>query len=242
MLALNTTRFSFLKPAVALIAAAGLFVAHSEAAIETLEYTETKTLSLTDWGHSFELQQFNSSLGDLLSVEFVLTLSGTTNLSVTNNGDSATNGNASTRITLSISPSDLFPVNIGAVPEDGDRPYNDPYITVTSAARTFSDLAAKETRNLAARSFEGNGGATYTDAETLGAFTGNDKVNLTLGTYTETVVSVGGGNVAAVQSTNATATVTVKYTYQAVPEPATWAAMAMGAGVLIASSRFRRRA
>jgi hypothetical protein len=94
----------------------------------------------------------------------------------------------------------------------------------------------------------GSSDDTYTTAAILAEFTGLGSFSLNASTFTQTLLANTGGNTAANQVTDASATGTVTYTYTpalpptAVPEPATCGLGIMALSMLGLTSLRRRRA
>jgi hypothetical protein len=196
--------------------------------------TSSQTLSYsgnTDWTQALAFDQFDSSLGTLQSVYIVLDGEIFTNITVENavGAGSDSSGNVSTRVRWRL---------------------NDPLLLLGSATQNKIDMYAPEdganyflnpgqSLNLGPYTASDSWDETYTSGAILTEFTGNSTIALTIATLATTVSENSGGNFSALQSTTATANVTVVYTYEAVPEPTT-ALLVGAAGVAMAFSRRRR--
>ncbi len=197
----------------------------------TLSYTYGQTSKSTDWtttdstAVNFNVQQFDSSLGELTSVTLTLSASMLSELTVTNTGDSSSSGNARTELVLTISS----PITPGLSPLD--------FLT---GKFDYTNLAANggtiDSGVLTGSSPDES--VTYTSSINLDAFTGSSNILYQLITYTSTVLSNNGGNTNASQTTTAAAGLTATYTYNAaVPEPSAMLMLIGGCALLVASMR-----
>lgn len=203
---------------------------HAHAA--TLTYSGTVSSTLTDWTQDLNITKFDAGLGTLTSVELILTTTGSTSITVTNLGGSASSGSVRTELLVSLTdPSDFLA---------GFNPFID--LLVPSAAQNYS-LASGDSIVLGPFSRSGSSGAQdFTDSNILSEFTGIGVITLTGNAHAQTVQSNSGGNTATSQTTAANLGVTVIYNYDAVPEPGTYALLSLGLGFGAVAYIRRRRA
>lgn len=74
----------------------------------------------------------------------------------------------------------------------------------------------------------GNGSTTLLDTTNFTGYTGAGNFSIPVSSLTGLTISGGGGNFAASQTTDASATATVTYTFSTVPEPASMALLGTG--------------
>jgi hypothetical protein len=86
----------------------------------------------------------------------------------------------------------------------------------------------------------GSNSGSWTTPAILAEFTGTGNISLNASTFTETVLANTGGNTAAAQVTTASATGTVTYHYNVVPEPGSFAVMGSALFGLLAFARRRK--
>jgi len=212
--------------------AAALFVMAGLASATTLGPITTSTpisATLTDWSEtpdttSLAFAKFNPALGTLTKVTLELSGVMNTEISVTNIGDSPSNGSASTHLRMYVKYSGL------GLGEPQINTYSDPLeftnlavgATVTG---TFDDIELYALKN-------------YTSSTILSAFTGSSDIVLDADTLTETTLSWTGGNVSGHQTTDASLTGTVTYTY-IIPEPATIGLLSLGGLTLFRKKKHR---
>jgi hypothetical protein len=181
--------------------------------------------TLTDWSASLSFPQFNSSLGTLTSVELQLSSSLTTTLTITNASSDPSSGSADTELQVTI--------------QDAGNHLNAPEIDLITSDYGYSLGAAEQiTSGLITKS--GSSDVTYTAATILSEFTGGGGILLPASTFTQTLLANTGGNTAAEQVTDASATGTVIYTYTPNPEPASAGLLAAGLLGLVGLCRRRR--
>lgn len=208
-------------------------IGQASAATEGPITTTTPIINqLTDWtGNTTFLRfpQFNPSLGTLTSVSLSLTGNITSTLTVTNLGNSTSNGNDSTTCMLSIT--DASGVITGLAPQ----------ITIPTTLWAYGPLAADGGNATSIPALTGNGSYTnsFGNASVLAEFTGTGNISLPAGTYTFTTLQNHGGNSLDAQVTDATLTGNVTYTYTAVPEPTSVTLLVLGGAVALMQRRRR---
>ena len=186
-------------------------------------YTATISSKLTDWSESPDVTslaftKFNPALGILSNVTLDLSGVMNTEISVTNIGDSPSNGEASTHLKIYVKYSGL---DLG-----------EPQINMYSNPFEFTNLAVNDTATGTFNNIGFSATKNYTSSAILAAFTGAGNIILDGDTLTGTTVSWTGGNVTGHQITNASLTGIVTYTY-IVPEPATIAMLTAGGLALL---------
>jgi len=204
----------------AALVAVGITAAMSSATAATLTFSGSVASTLTDWAQNINITKFDSGLGTLTGIEITVTTSATTSITVENTSLSSSSGNVRTEITLSLLDPSGFLV--------GSNPFIDGFIP--SVAATYSLNAGESvvlgpySRNLS------SGPVDYSDSDILSEFTGVGNIVLTGTTFTQTLLGNSGGNTSSSQVTTANANVKVVYTYDAVPEPGTYALLGLGLG------------
>ena len=185
-------------------------------------------LTLTDWSGSLSFSQFNPSLGTLTAVELAFSGGLQTQLTVTNNSDSALSGNATTEVQITV--------------QDAGSNLTAPELSIYSTAYSYS-LGAGDNTTSPVLTGSDSSDNTYTLGAVLSEFTGLGTISLPASTFTQTLLANTGGNTAASQATDANLTGTVTYTYTPVvtPEPSCVVLLGIGAFGLLAFAWRRRR-
>ena len=212
------------------------------AAPSTQEQTYTVVATPTDWSKTPSFAKFDTTLGTLISVDFSLSSSVSTTLTVTNNSASASTGSVRTSVSLAVNdPSDFLGYYLPTPPGD---PVGNTTLDVITATQGYS-LGAGATSTLLTKTKTGSTTFNFVDGATLAEFSGPGAIDLSFGTFTTTLLSNTGGNTFASQVTTVSSVLTLTYSYtpievSAVPEPATYAALSGGA-VLMGVLFLRRR-
>ena len=207
----------------------------------TTEFPGTAGLTFT---------KFDSSLGQLLSVQINVSSSIKTTLTVQNNAATASAGTARTQVTVSIYD------NGGYLTKPGVDVFGDPVlgaynVGITSGPYAYS-LAPGASSTSGQLLKSGSQSMTFTlaaDGALVNQFAalGGGSITLGVGTDTRTLLSNTGGNSQSTQVTQASATGNIVYTYAPgpppVPEPGMVTfALSGGLGLAGMVVRGRRRA
>jgi hypothetical protein len=189
----------------------------------TTSYTTSTpvTSALTDWSpvKTLAFQKFNPTWGALNSVTIVLSGSLSTVVTVTNNSQSSSSGQAYTHMQITVQDS-------------GSNLINTPQIDLTSSPAFNYTLNGGQSTSSGTLTRSGMSSDTYTLAAVLNEFKGTGTTLLNAGTFTQTFLANTGGNTDASQVTYGSLTGTVTYDYT-VPEPATITLLCMGAFTLL---------
>lgn len=163
----------------------------------------------TDWTNVLLFPKFNPALGTLISFQLDLTSTLNTTLTITNTSpSSASFGTAKTEMMLSVKDVGGFLT----------------FPQIDSISPTFSyNLAAGGSAASGVLTKTGTSTSTYSLPGVLTEFTGPGNISLAASTFTQTLLTNGGGNTFAAQLSLASATGIVTYNYNptAVPEPGT---------------------
>jgi hypothetical protein len=192
----------------------------------TVSYNAVTSVSdtTTDWVRNIVFPQFDSSLGTLTQVDLYITSTINTTLTIINNDPSGSEGNAKTHLIVTVTdPATLLSV-ISSI-------YSQPFDYVLGGGGSISSGLLTDS---------GSNSGSWTTPAILAEFTGTGNISLNASTFTETVLANTGGNTAAAQVTTASATGTVTYHYNVVPEPGSFAVMGSALFGLLAFARRRK--
>ncbi len=228
-----------------LTVAVALALAAVGAHADTVSYTSSTAMAMTDWGEwtgpavNLSVAQFDSGLGTLNSV--ILTLGNYTDAQFvfTNNGGSnftfRTNSPWNNRADV-----------VSTVWLDGTGALTGQTLVTTTgtfATPGLNGLTVNTgtTYNSGLQSFSASNSSSYTDAGTLAAFTGGGNITFSANAYATSVYQ-GSSNVVFNPQSWAQAGLTVTYDYTArpVPEPGMVALAGIAALVMLASNRRTR--
>ena len=195
-----------------------------------ISYTNVYSPAQTDWTNTVSLHRFSPALGTLDSIQVTVESGMTTVLSVTNFGNSASDGTAITQLKVYL-PSGTYNLFSGS-----------PVLNYISQDFNYSLSAGGGVISSPIGGYASAVGNLITDPTTLSAFTGGGSVQLTGSTATRTFLSNSGGNTASSQATTANIGTIITYQYTAfpptpVPEPGTIALVGVG----LAGLGWRRR-
>jgi hypothetical protein len=210
-----------MKQLTSLLAAGALLAAcatNSSAATSGPFTTSTPIpFTLTDWTGTLVFPQFNPGLGVLNSVQLDLTGSLRTILTVQNLSGLASSGTVKTELQVTV--------------QDAGNNLIAPEIDLLSPNYAYS-LAPGGSATSGSLTKTGSSSDLYTLAAILAEFTGVGNISLNGSTFTQTLLANTGGNTVASQVTDASLTGTVTYEYTVVPEPSTFALLALGLGTM----------
>ena len=164
---------------------------------ETVSYSASVPVQLTDFSKSLALQQFNPALGTLDSVALSLAAGGNVNGTVTNPGPTTQTFTISDTVDLTLL--------------DGSTSL---LASTLPTSQTFPDLPVGGNGMFGPFMPTQNTSANYTSGATFNSFIGTGDIGLTLQTNTSvTFSSSGGGSPSYDLNTMAGGTATVTYTY-----------------------------
>jgi hypothetical protein len=202
--------------------------ATSTSIASSLIYTTSTPIlsSLTDFSSSLAFTQFDPSLGTLQSVELDFSSALNTTLTIQNQSPTSSSfGSANTELLVTV--------------QDAGNNLIAPELDLTSPGFTYT-LGAGQSLTSGLLSQSGSSSDLYTLPAVLSEFTGVGTFSLAGSTFTQTLLANSGGNTTASQTTYASLTGQVIYTYTAVPEPSTFGLLALGLGALPFLRRHRQ--
>ena len=221
----------------------------------TVPVQTTEIVSGSTSPNSFlTFKKFDSSLGFLTGIQFNLTTTINTQLTVTNNAATPSSGNVSTSVDVTlIDPNMLFPLTpyfpqppspAAQIPDQGTDGVN----LFTTTTRNFgyslqpgATVMSGTISKITTTSGDINMGTVGNASSIFQEFTGaaNDTIAITGRTRTQTNLGNTGGNTTASQMTTAGYSGTITYFYTDTPEPGTISLLGMG--VLMGGAGFGRQ-
>jgi hypothetical protein len=215
------------------------------AANATLMNTATQTFNFggtTDFSGSLAFQLFDSSLGALTGVTISDSYGFTTTITVTNSAASAKSGGATTSSSLQLGGADAAATAVSNA-LNSNTIYDSDFNAISASAGgntgtvTFQNVGSGPANAVTKGPFNVSSNTVSTTLSgDLASFVGTGTSTLNYTTYTFTTVQQQGGNLTAQQSTTGNGIFSIFYTYDAttsaVPEPATWALMIGGFGLV----------
>ncbi len=214
-------RFGLLLCSLLLVQLAVIAVAYGA----TDEYSDSVALAITGWTDSVTIPKFDPSLGTLNSIEFILAghVEGSAAFESMDSGPATVTMDLSAVLTLQrpdttiiVNAIPLFHTVDSASAYDGTLDYGG------TSGKTYSDVSADKTENK----------ISPPPASDLVLFTGVGNITLPV-IATSNSSGSGAGNLVLEFSTLASADVTVRYNYTAVPEPASLLAFLPGIGGMV---------
>ena len=229
-----------MKKITASFVLAGLLGCFGSAQAGMIASTKTVALTETDWDEILSFKKFDTLLGILTSIDFLL--SGTTSgiARAENKGTSASNLTLVISTNLILTRPDAKTIVI-ATPLFSEIFKVKKYDKVTDFAGTSGITTATQTATAL-------NSATYSDEVDLLLFSGSGTIDLGLKTIGNSS-AIGSGNITSDFSTSAGGYATVTYHYTdapvapaadaVIPEPASFAIMGLGLGLLGVTRRRR---
>jgi len=225
-------KFNSLQAALAVLAACGT----NSLATTTGPLTTLTPIPFgqTDLSGELLFPEFNPSLGTLTQVELDLATTFTTSLTVQNKSGSSSSGGATTQVQVTV--------------QDPNNNFSGPEMDLLSPGFTYQ-LGAGQSTQSGSLSDSATFSHSYTITSILSEFTGTGTIGLNASTATLAFRANSGGSTLASQTTEASLTGDVIYTYtpnpnMVIPEPTTLGlafglpALALGALPLLHRKKF----
>lgn len=196
-------------------------------------------------GSPLTVPKFNPALGTLIQVDWIVALTVSSEITITNNASTSQSGDAGTQVEFTLS--DMVPFAWDLALQDGLVSDGTLIDLVTTDTGDFT-LAPSESRtfNLSQTdTFSGSVPGGFLG--TLADWTAPGSAGFEYLTDTNLLVGFGGGQVGATQSTDARINLSVTYTYEPtdtppIPVPAALPLLATAIGALGVARKFRKRA
>ncbi len=200
--------------------AGSLFAANqAEAAIVNLAPVAGTPVptTLTDWADHISFPKFNGSLGTLTGVTIIINTTFDTDFSVHNAAGAGTaSGNIVTKLSVKLDSGGGLSTVISVLGPEFD----------------YTPLGENATKTSGILTKSASSGPIDVNPSNFALYIGAGAIDVPVGTHTSTLLDNSGGNFTYSQSTHASATGTISYSYTAVPEPSTYLAGLGAFGIL----------